>query len=190
MPIINPDLLQKQKDLNKDSYGGACVAVAENILKHLDSYEGDEFNVGYSPDMTTPHGIITKCDNQGGITGFMAGAARNIVLHCHTLGWKFWITDVISPYELNNPERLDAHVDKLVACDTITASREEIRKYVDGLVERYPARNPAKEVPAEEETDVRISMTVLFDDREIAEKVAGNLRGAAKGVVSVDVKDV
>jgi hypothetical protein len=83
--LINKELLQNQIEINNDKYGSACVNIAVNIMEHLDLFEG-EFNIGCSPDMTTPHGIICKCDDQGGITGFMASAARNIVAQCYKDG--------------------------------------------------------------------------------------------------------
>ena len=73
--LINKEALQASIDNNNDPYGKACVDVAINVMKHLDNFEG-EFNIGYNPDMTTPHGIICKCDDQGGITGFMAERGR------------------------------------------------------------------------------------------------------------------
>lgn len=142
---INEHVLQKQKENNKDPYGGACVKVAENVLDYLDEYEGDEFNLGYSPDMSTPHGIICHCDDQGGITGFQASAATNIVLWCHELGWKFWLADMISIYEVDKPERLKKVVDNLMKAEELDIDRDEAEAYVQGLVDRYKAKKKAKE---------------------------------------------
>jgi flavodoxin len=114
--LINKDALQKSIAANQDGYGGACVNVAINVMKHLDDFD-DDFNIGYNPDMTTPHGIICKCDDQGGITGFMAGAARNIVANCHILGWKFYIADVLSPYDIDRNEAIEKAIKSVVDAD-------------------------------------------------------------------------
>jgi hypothetical protein len=134
--LINKDILDKQIDINSDDYGGAAVQVAINIMEFLDNFEGD-FNIGYHPDLTTPHGIICKCDDQGGITGFMASAARNIVTLCHELGWKFYIADVISSYNIDNDEEIDKVVNNLLASGDINVSEKEVRDYVAGLKIRY-----------------------------------------------------
>jgi hypothetical protein len=116
--LINKDALQKSIAANQDGYGGACVNVAINVMKHLDDFD-DDFNIGYNPDMTTPHGIICKCDDQGGITGFMAGAARNIVANCHILGWKFYIADVLSPYDIDRNEAIEKAIKSVVDADNV-----------------------------------------------------------------------
>jgi hypothetical protein len=132
--LINKDALQQSIDINQDDYGGACVNVAINVMKHLDSFEG-EFNIGYSPDMTTPHGIICKCDDQGGITGFMAGAARSIVAKCHVLGWKFYIADVLSPYSIEREEEVEKAIKNVV--DAKLISYNEAKTYATDLISRY-----------------------------------------------------
>ena len=78
--LINPDILAKNIEHNKDEYGGAVVKVAIKVMQYLDTFEG-EFNLGYSPDMSTTHGIMCHVDDEG-ITGFMAGCARNIISMC------------------------------------------------------------------------------------------------------------
>jgi hypothetical protein len=132
--LINKELLQNQIEINSDDYGSACVDVAINIMEHLDGFEG-EFNIGYSPDMTTPHGIICKCDDQGGLTGFMASAVRNLVAKCHKDGWKFWLADVISSYDVDNTETLERHIENV--SKNGLASKEDATKYVEDLVSRY-----------------------------------------------------
>jgi hypothetical protein len=132
--LVNRELLEKQIEINGDSYGAACVNVAINIMKYLDDFQGD-FNIGYHPDMTTPHGIVCACDDQGGITGFMAGAARNIVAQCYKDGWKFWLADVISPYDLDRKERIDRHIENISKGGLV--SKKEVEKYVEELVNRY-----------------------------------------------------
>jgi hypothetical protein len=132
--LINKELLQNQIAINSDGYGSACVNVAINIMEHLDGFEG-EFNIGYSPDMTTTHGIICKCDDQGGITGFMAGAARNIVAQCYKDGWKFWLADVISSYDVDDAETLERNIEN-ISKNGLT-SKEDATKYVEALVNRY-----------------------------------------------------
>jgi hypothetical protein len=132
--LVNRELLEKQIEINDDGYGAACVNVAINIMKYLDDFQGD-FNIGYHPDMTTPHGIICACDDQGGITGYMAGSARNIVAQCYKDGWKFWLADVISPYDLDRKERIDRHIENISKSGLV--SKEEAEKYVEELVNRY-----------------------------------------------------
>lgn len=134
--LINKDALQKSIDANQDGYGGACVNVAINVMKHLDEFK-DEFNIGYSPDMTTPHGIVCKCDDQGGITGFMAGAARNIVAQYHKLGWKFYLADVLSPYDIERDEDIEKAIKNVV--DAKLVHYKEAKLYTDNLIQRYKA---------------------------------------------------
>lgn len=134
--LINKEALDKQIEINGDGYGGACVNVAINIMEYLDNFEHD-FNLGYSPDMTTTHGIICHCDDQGGITGYMAGAARNIVAFCHEKGWKFWLADVISIYDVDYPEKIDEYIASLMKKDELKLNEEDVRGYADGLIKRY-----------------------------------------------------
>jgi hypothetical protein len=137
--LVNKDALLKQIEINDDGYGSACVNVAINVMMHLDNFEG-EFNIGYHPDMTTTHGIICECDDQGGITGFMASAARNIVAQCYKDGWKFWLADVISSYAINNTEELERYISN-ISKDGF-ASEEDAREYVNALIDRYKKNNP------------------------------------------------
>lgn len=132
--LINKDALQKSIDANKDAYGSACVKVAINVMKYLDDFNG-EFNIGYYPDMATPHGIICKCDDQGGITGFMASAARNIVAQCHKLGWKFYLADLLDPYNIDDSEEIDKYINVIV--DSNLVGIDEANHYVSDLIKRY-----------------------------------------------------
>lgn len=134
--LINEDVLQKNIELNQDPYGKACVQVAINVMEYLDNFKG-EFNIGYSPNMTTPHGIMCECDDQGGITGFMAGAARNMVAICHTLGWKFYLADVLSPYDLDKHDRHEEVANIISDAKGVNVSFDEAMEYINGLVERY-----------------------------------------------------
>ncbi len=134
--LINKEALQASIDNNKDGYGGACVKVAINVMKHLDNFEG-EFNIGYNPDMTTPHGIICKCDDQGGITGFMAGAARNIVAQCHKLGWKFYLADVINQHMFDDKEQIEKAVVNISDSENGIIDEDSARKYIAELIERF-----------------------------------------------------
>lgn len=134
--LINKEYLDKQIEVNQDEYGSACVNVAINVMKYLDSFD-KEFNIGYHPDMTTPHGIICECDDQGGITGFMAGAARNIVAICHELGWKFYLADVISSYDVDDDQRINEKIENILNCKDLTLNEQEVRDYVKDLIKRY-----------------------------------------------------
>lgn len=135
--LINKEALQKSIDANTDGYGGACVNVAINVMMYLDDFD-DEFNIGYNPDMTTPHGIICKCDDQGGITGFMAGAARNIVAKCHKLGWKFYLADVLNEYNIERKEDVEKSIKNIT--DAKLASHEEAEAYCNDLIERFKSK--------------------------------------------------
>lgn len=132
--LANKDELLKQIKINDDGYGSACVNVAINVMRHLDNFEG-EFNIGYHPDMTTPHGIICECDDQGGITGYMAGAARNIVTLCYKDGWKFFLAYVVNCYNMDKPESIDEYIESIVEANLV--SKEDAEAYVKELVARY-----------------------------------------------------
>lgn len=138
--LINKDALQKSIDANTDGHGGACVNVAINVMKHLDDFNTD-FNIGYHPDMTTPHGIICQCDDQGGITRFMAGAARNIVAQCHKLGWKFYLADLLNEYNIDNKSDIDKYIKNVV--DAKLVDSNEAKSYIDDLIQRYKAKTVA-----------------------------------------------
>lgn len=82
MPIANQESWDKWVASNTDGYGGACVAVARNAMRLLD--EGFELK---EPNDT--HKLICQADDQGGITGFMAGAAASMISQCHSRGDEF-----------------------------------------------------------------------------------------------------
>ena len=134
--LINEKYLEETVEKNSDAYGRAVVKVSINVMRHLDTFEGD-FNLGYAPDMTTTHGIICECDDQGGITGFMASCARNIACVCHELGWKFYLADAISVYEVDSLEHHEKLIESLLKLEELSVSEDEIREYIKGLVERY-----------------------------------------------------
>jgi len=85
--------------------------------------------------MTTPHGIICKCDDQGGITGFMAGAARNIVAQCHVLGWKFYLADVLNKYNIKREEDIENAIKNIVDAELV--DYENAKLYTDELINRF-----------------------------------------------------
>ena len=81
MPIIKTDDWNKCVENNKDPYGAACIMVARRVMEILDVV--GEFD---------PHDIICRADKEtkaGGITGFMAGCAAQMVSHCHSRGEEF-----------------------------------------------------------------------------------------------------
>jgi hypothetical protein len=139
---INHHILESTKQKNQDAYGAACVQVAVNVMNYLDTFDED-FNIGYSPDLTTPHGIVCYCDDAGGITGFMAGCVRNTVTVCHTLGWKFYIADVLDAYSMDKLSAHDKIVNDLVECEHINITEPQIRDYIKELVTRYKSRGHA-----------------------------------------------
>lgn len=91
MPITDMEKWNEWEENNTDSYGGACVKVAEEVMRLLDE-DDTPLREGYYPDVHTPHGIICKADENvkaGGITGFMAGAVAAMVSQCHSRGEEF-----------------------------------------------------------------------------------------------------
>ncbi|WP_461587226.1 hypothetical protein [Winogradskyella sp.] len=106
-------------------------------MKYLDNVS-NEFNIGYNPDVTTPHGIICKCDNEG-ITRFMASAVRNIVAQCHVLGWTFFIAYVITPSNVNDCKRIEDTINEVVRINLI--NYVEAKLYTDNLIKRYNSKS-------------------------------------------------
>ena len=91
MPITNNELWNSYKQKNTDPYGGACIKVANEVMKLLDA-DNTPLHEGYHPDPHTPHGLICLADENtkaGGITGFMAGAVASMVSQCHSRGEEF-----------------------------------------------------------------------------------------------------
>lgn len=92
MPITNKEEWNAYCEANKDSYGRACIVVAENVMEALDA-NPDPLEYGYYPNSRTPHAIICKADkdaNGGGLSGFMAGCVAQMVRECHSRGDDFW----------------------------------------------------------------------------------------------------
>lgn len=133
--LINKEIFKKQVETNGDSYGKACVDVAINVMKHLDSFKG-EFNIGYSPDMSTPHGIICKLDNEG-LTGWMAGNVASMVANHHKEGWKFWLANSLNQYTIKKENAINESIKAVVSSKLDLASDEEVREYVAKLIERF-----------------------------------------------------
>ena len=81
MPVSDTEKWKKWKDENTDSYGGACVLVAERVMELLDNEPGDF-------DATN---LVQRADKDtdGGLTGFMAGAVASMVSQCHSRGEEF-----------------------------------------------------------------------------------------------------
>lgn len=80
MPIINQEDWDKWVKNNDDPYGGCCVNVAREVMRMLDEINNDNWDA---------HQLICDADNNikaGGITGFMAGAAAQMISHCHSKG--------------------------------------------------------------------------------------------------------
>lgn len=85
MPIINEEKWNTWVNNNTDPYGKACVDVARRVMELLDEYP--ENDAGYDC-----HRLICQADKDvgaGGITGFMAGCAAQIVSECHSRGPQF-----------------------------------------------------------------------------------------------------
>lgn len=91
MKLKDKSKWDKYVSLNKDSYGKACVNVAEEVMKLLDK-DSTPLHSGYYPNIHTAHGLICKADDNikaGGITGFMAGCVAQMVYECHERGDEF-----------------------------------------------------------------------------------------------------
>jgi len=75
---------------NKDPYGKACVDVARKVMELLDN-DSTPLHNGYFPDLHTAHGLICEANrqNDGGITGFMAGCVAQMIFECHERGEEF-----------------------------------------------------------------------------------------------------
>jgi len=82
MSIINQADFDNQVAINKDPYGACIVKLAGRAMEILDEEPGD-FDC---------HALICRADKEikaGGITSFMAGAAAQIISHCHSRGEEF-----------------------------------------------------------------------------------------------------
>ena len=81
MPITNTAAWESYEKANTDPYSKACVDVAREVMRLLDERESFD-----------PHDIIREADKNieaGGVTGFMAGAAAQMVSKCHSRGEEF-----------------------------------------------------------------------------------------------------
>jgi hypothetical protein len=141
--LRDAEYLRKQIVINSgDGYSNACVQVAINVMKYLDEHP-TEYEIGYYPNMNTTHGIICHCDDQGGITGFMASAARNIVAVAYKDGWKFYLADTLSKYDIEHSDRINDRIDNILKSDAYNNLEEkEVREYVNDLIKRYKENNP------------------------------------------------
>jgi hypothetical protein len=92
MPIIDQEKWDNYVETNQgDDYSKCCVDIARRVMEILDE-DPTTLRPGYHPDPHTPHGIICNADTDikaGGITGFMAGAATQMVCECHSRGAEF-----------------------------------------------------------------------------------------------------
>lgn len=82
MPIVKTDEWNEAVEVNKDSYGKACVDIARKVMEILDIEIGD-FNC---------HTLICRAEHkigEKGITGFMAGCIARMVSRCHSRGEEF-----------------------------------------------------------------------------------------------------
>lgn len=139
--LVNTAVWDKYVDVNDDGYGVACVKIARRVMEYLDEHPDIEFSIGYSPDMTTPHGIICHCDYDEGITGFMADAVRSMVARSYRDGWKFHLASVISPYD--GDEEVMGAVEKVCeAVDNglIDADKDAVKQYAFDLLARYKGK--------------------------------------------------
>lgn len=85
MPITNKLRWGRFVDSNKGDYGKACVDVAREAMRLLDTDEYKEFDT---------HKLICDADDNieaGGITGFMAGCVAQMISTCHSRGNEFRI---------------------------------------------------------------------------------------------------
>ena len=85
MPIINEEAWKVYQSNNTDAYGKACVDVARRVMELLDNHPEN------SPDYDC-HEFIIRADldvGAGGITGFMAGCAAQMISERHSRGAEF-----------------------------------------------------------------------------------------------------
>lgn len=81
--IIDKARWQSWGKNNKDPYGKACVDVAREVMRLLDTQEYKEFD---------PNEIVDVADDNikaGGITGFQAGCVAQMVSQVHSRGKEF-----------------------------------------------------------------------------------------------------
>ena len=78
MPITDAAQWTRYVEANKDSYGGACVRVAEKVMRLLDE----------RPEMNAD-ALVHEAALGEGITGFMAGCVASMVSKVHSRGEEF-----------------------------------------------------------------------------------------------------
>jgi len=132
--LVKSDTWKQYIESNKDGYGGACVKIARRVMQYLDEHPDIQYNIGYSPDMTTTHGIICHCDADEGITGFQAGAVRNMVAGCYRDGWKFWIADLINPHNCNDEIEIARIASEIIM--EFGIDENIVMDFVEGLIQR------------------------------------------------------
>ena len=83
MPIVDKEGFEKGLAKNQDSYGKCVYQISTRVMEILDE----------EPDLVIDaSALINRADEEigaGGITGFMAGCAANIVAHVHSRGEEF-----------------------------------------------------------------------------------------------------
>lgn len=93
MPIIDQEKFDSWVKINQqDGYSNACVVVALEVMKRLDS-DLTPLVKGYYPKKNTAHGLICVVDDEigaGGLSGFQAGAVAQVVKKFHSRGEEFW----------------------------------------------------------------------------------------------------
>ena len=128
--IVDMDAWEEYQNKNTDPYGAACVTVARNVMLYLDE-NPTEFELGYSPNMKTTHGIICHCDTVGGITGFMAGYVTTMVSRCYKDGWKFLLADTLVGCNMT-----DEHIKKAIKSSmavVLKQMQDTMLEYVNSL---------------------------------------------------------
>jgi len=84
MPINNKKLWNECVKVNKDSYGKACVDVAREAMRLLDTPDYKEID--------DVHALISVASNNAeieGITGFMVGCVASMIATHHSRGEDF-----------------------------------------------------------------------------------------------------
>ncbi len=112
---------------NQDSYGNAVIKVAERIMEILDT-EDTPLKNGYGAN--TAYSLLCRADEEvraGGITGFMAGCAANIIFQLHPRGNEFKdsfngknkcegvINPAVITIEVNDKPKLDTLVEAMIS---------------------------------------------------------------------------
>lgn len=88
MPIVKEDEWKEYQKANSDPYGKCIVDVARRVMEILDA-EDAPLEAGDASK------LINRADDEiraGGITGFMAGAAAEMVSRMHSRGKEFAVS--------------------------------------------------------------------------------------------------